>query len=87
MEIVNYPKMAEHKAQHRNILDLFTEHRKILDTSDNVRLYHYVNSYRRTILTHISVYDQEYIRYVGNLLDTKKKFDAAVAEDLKVAAG
>ena len=74
MEMVDFPKVADHKAQHRNFINLFNEEIKALKDVDNPGIIRFVRSYRHIALTHINVFDREYVEFIENIMSVKKRF-------------
>jgi len=87
MEIIAFPRLNDHKAQHRNLINLMTEEKKILKVTDNKTISSFLRSYRNIGLTHITVYDREYADYVADLMATKKKYSIVSLKEKQAVAG
>jgi len=86
MDMVTYPKAEEHKAQHRNFINMITGELKILENTDNAKIGRFAQSYRHIALTHITVFDREYVGYIEKLLFAKKK-SSITSLDVQALAG
>jgi len=87
MEMVAFPKVADHKAQHKNIFNLLTEERKILKNLDNSKLSRFLCSYRNIALVHISIFDFEYANFIENAMAVKKKSSITAIRAPQAIAG
>jgi len=87
LEMVQYPKAAEHKAQHKNILNMVKGEMEILKDIDNSKLGRFMRSYRHIGLTHILVFDREYVNYIETLMTSKKKFSIYDIKTQQAVAG
>jgi len=74
MDMVCFPRAADHKAQHRNFLNLLTEEMKILRETDNQTISRFMRSYRNIGITHISIFDREYVDHITVLMAKKKRY-------------
>jgi len=77
MEIIAFPKAEEHKANHRNILNMVTEEMKILKNTDNKKIFRFVSSYRHIAAAHIAVFDHDYVQFIRKLTTAKNRLNVA----------
>jgi len=87
LDMVDFPKANEHKAQHKNIINMLRGEMEILKDTDNSKLSRFMRSYRHIGLTHIMVFDREYVDYIETLMTSKKKFPVYKYKDEQAAAG
>jgi len=74
MEMIEFPKVEEHKAQHNNIFNMLAEESKILEDTDNAKISRFLQSYRHIALTHITVFDREYVSHIEKFKASRRKF-------------
>jgi len=81
LEIIGFPKIADHKAQHKEYMNMFTKELKALNNNKNVeiaKIIHFVQAFRDTAIFHFAVSDADYINFIEKLLDMKEKFNISV---------
>jgi len=87
MEMISFPKAEEHKAQHRNFVNMLTGELKILENTDNAKLSRFAQSYRHIAHTHITVFDREYVNYLEKIMMASKKKSNITSLDVQAMAG
>ena len=73
LDMISFPRAEDHKAQHRNFINLVTEEMKIIRETDYDKICRFMRSYRNIGLNHIAVFDHEYAEYITTLMSRKKK--------------
>lgn len=85
MEMISFPKLKEHKDQHRNIINVLKNETKNLANITGSEIRKLVLSFQHKILTHIDVFDREYALFIENLMDARKKFNITTFEAQQIA--
>ena len=73
LDMIGFPRAEDHKAQHRNFINLVTEEMKIIRETDYDKISRFMRSYRNIGLNHIAVFDHEYAEYITTLMAKKRK--------------
>ena len=87
LEMIAYPKLDEHKSQHKNFINMITGELEILENTDNSKICRFIHSYRHIALTHIAVFDREYTDFIEQLMCARKKFKISAIQAIKAIAG
>ena len=74
MEMIEFPEVAEHKAQHNNLFNMVAEESKMLKNTDNAKISRFLHSYKHIALTHMTVFDREYVDHIEKFKASRKKF-------------
>jgi len=85
MEMIDFPKAAEHKAQHDNLFNMLAEESKILNSRDNAKISRFLRSYQHIAITHISIFDREYVNHIEKFKATKSTFRKSLARGEAIA--
>ena len=75
MEMVGFSKVKEHKALHKNFLNMLTDELKNFKDIEKEKISHFIHTLRSGVFTHISVFDRDYVEFVENLLSARGKFN------------
>ena len=73
MEMVNFPGIKDHVSQHRNLLNVISGEMKILENTDNLKIGHFIQSYRNMAQIHLDIFDREYVEYARKIMAQRKK--------------
>jgi len=87
MEIIDFPKIADHKAQHKEYICLFARELKALNNKhvEKVKIIQFVQAFRDTVIFHFTVSDGDYIGYIEKLITMREKFDISVLRARAIA--
>jgi len=85
MEMVGFSKVKEHKALHKNFLNMLAEELKNHKHADYEKIGHFVHTLRSSVFTHISIFDRDYVDFVEDLLTARKKFNITALKAQAVA--
>jgi len=75
LEMIGFPKTAEHKIQHKKLFNLFRRQLRALKNKDVSEINSFVSSLRETLINHVSVSDIEFSVHIETLMALRKKFN------------
>ena len=86
LKMIDFPKVAEHKTQHRNLCSQFAKGIKELQNSEGSEISRYIRSFMNALRAHISVFDRDYKAHVDKIIALRKKFNISALK-ARVLAG
>ena len=75
LEMIGFPKAAEHKAQHRKLFNVLKKEIKALKSNENPEISRFAHSLQDALINHIAVSDREYTVHIESLIEMRKKFN------------
>lgn len=74
LEMIGFPGMAGHKAEHRKIFSKLNRKLKALEKSRESGFGRVACAFRETLRSHVDISDREYIIHIDKLMSLKKKY-------------
>lgn len=87
IEMMGFTKITDHKAQHKECIELFLKELKTLNEKDftKAKLIQFIRAFRDTAIVHFSISDGDYVNYMEKLLSGRGKRDSIVSNARAVA--
>ena len=85
LDMIDFPRMAEHKTKHEKILNEVKDNIGAFSTANAVEMGRIIRAFRDNLLTHISVFDREYVLHVENIISLKEKFKITALKARSIA--
>ena len=79
--MISFPRTAEHKDMHNNLLNRLADEMQNLKSREKEKVYEFIRTFRYNTVAHFSIYDMDYVAFVENLVHKEQKvsYDAVGA--------